>query len=94
MSIKRLPLRRCAACGESREKAFLFRIVRSPGGEILFDPSGKAQGRGAYVCRELSCVRKLQKKRGLDKSFHARVPEAVYEKAVQAFSEFGAEHEG
>jgi predicted RNA-binding protein YlxR (DUF448 family) len=47
---RHIPERTCVACGDKKPKATLVRIVRSPLGTVSLDPTGKAQGRGAYVC--------------------------------------------
>lgn len=49
------PQRTCVACREIREKRELIRVVRTPVGEVIIDPTGKANGRGAYVCRDSKC---------------------------------------
>ena len=51
MKIKKDPLRKCAVCGEHFPKKELIRIVRKPDGEVVLDLTGKANGRGAYLCR-------------------------------------------
>ncbi|MEG0340263.1 MAG: YlxR family protein, partial [Oscillospiraceae bacterium] len=50
MAIKKIPLRRCNGCNESKPKKELVRVVKSPDGEISLDLIGKKAGRGAYVC--------------------------------------------
>ncbi|GAB4559862.1 MAG: YlxR family protein [Anaerolineae bacterium] len=49
------PQRTCIACRQVREKRSLVRIVRTPEGEIVIDPTGKRSGRGAYLCRARTC---------------------------------------
>jgi predicted RNA-binding protein YlxR (DUF448 family) len=53
------------ACRTRRPKPELLRIVRSPAGDVAYDPGGKAPGRGAYVCRDPACVRVALRKGGL-----------------------------
>lgn len=61
---KHKPQRTCVACREIKDKRDLIRVVRTPTGQIIIDPTGKANGRGAYLCRQLSCWEKgLQKQR-------------------------------
>jgi hypothetical protein len=56
--------RTCIACRETREKWDLVRLVRTPEGQVILDPTGKANGRGAYLCRNADCIdRGLQKER-------------------------------
>ncbi|RME76414.1 MAG: YlxR family protein [Chloroflexi bacterium] len=52
---KHQPQRTCIACRQTKDKRELIRIVRTPEGQIIVDPSGKANGRGAYLCRRPEC---------------------------------------
>ena len=52
---KHKPQRTCIACRKVKDKRDLIRVVRTPEGTIVLDPSGKANGRGAYLCREIHC---------------------------------------
>jgi predicted RNA-binding protein YlxR (DUF448 family) len=52
---KHKPQRTCIACREARNKRDLIRVVRTPTGNIVVDPTGKANGRGAYLCRNSEC---------------------------------------
>jgi len=76
---KKVPLRRCCGCFEMKPKRDLIRAVRSPEGAVSLDKTGKANGRGAYLCADAECLKKLRKKRGLDRSFKCTVPVEVYE---------------
>ena len=49
---RHIPTRTCVICRNRREKNVLFRIVRTPDGDIVFDKTGKLNGRGAYVCKD------------------------------------------
>ncbi|MGH2349592.1 MAG: RNase P modulator RnpM [bacterium] len=49
-------MRTCVACGRTRPKRELLRVVRTPDGQVRLDPTGKVSGRGAYVCAESSCA--------------------------------------
>lgn len=53
---KHKPQRTCIACRETKEKWDLIRVVRTPEGKVIVDPTGKANGRGAYVCRNANCI--------------------------------------
>ncbi len=62
--MKHQPQRTCLVCRQVKEKRDLIRVVRTPSGQIIIDPTGKANGRGAYLCRQVSCWQKgLQKER-------------------------------
>jgi predicted RNA-binding protein YlxR (DUF448 family) len=75
---KKEPLRTCIGCGEGKPKKELLRIVKTPEGEIMLDPCGRKNGRGAYICRNAACMEKAAKTRGLDRSFRENVPQEVY----------------
>ena len=60
---KHKPQRTCIVCRETKDKRELIRVVRTPAGEIIIDPTGKANGRGAYLCRQASCWEGLRKER-------------------------------
>lgn len=62
---RHVPQRTCIGCRQTRDKRELLRIVRTPTGEILFDPTGKKSGRGAYVCRDESCLSRALQSRTL-----------------------------
>ena len=57
---KKIPLRMCVACRELKEKRDMLRIVKNAQGEIFIDFSSKAPGRGAYICNNPECVKKLK----------------------------------
>ena len=72
------PMRKCLGCNEMRPKRELIRVVRSPAGAISLDKTGKANGRGAYLCPDPECFKKLRKRKGLERAFKCQVPEEVY----------------
>ena len=74
---KKIPTRKCVGCGEMKEKKELIRIVRTPEGEILLDATGKANGRGAYICNNVECFRKAVKNKGLERSLKSSIPADV-----------------
>ena len=74
---KKIPMRKCVGCGEMKEKKELIRVIKTPEDEILLDKTGRANGRGAYICNNVSCLSKAIKNRGLEKSLKAQIPEDV-----------------
>lgn len=78
-SNKKIPLRRCVGCGESKPKKELIRVVRTPEADIILDPTGKKSGRGAYVCRDKACLRKAMKSKRLERSLETAIPAEVCE---------------
>ncbi|HZJ77756.1 MAG TPA: YlxR family protein [Clostridia bacterium] len=79
MPQRRMPLRKCTGCNGDKPKKELVRVVKSPEGEISLDLSGKKQGRGAYVCRDINCVKKARKAKRFEKAFKCQIPEDVFE---------------
>ena len=73
-------MRQCLGCREHRPKRELVRIVRSPEGVVSLDFSGKANGRGAYLCRNPECLKRAVKANALERAFSAKVPDAVIER--------------
>ena len=73
-------IRMCIVCRGQSDKKTLLRIVKNKNGEIFVDESGKANGRGAYVCKERECYEKLCKQKALNRAFKCDVPQEVYVK--------------
>lgn len=71
-------MRMCVGCMEMKPKRELVRIVKNKEGEIDLDLTGKAGGRGAYICRCGDCLKKAQKARKLEKAYSCQIPEEVY----------------
>lgn len=76
---KKIPMRKCIGCQESKAKKDLVRVVKPKEGDIFIDSTGKSNGRGAYICRSLDCLKKARKSRGLDRSFKSPISEEVYD---------------
>lgn len=73
MKNKKIPMRRCAGCMESKPKGSLVRIACYEG-NVSLDPTGKAKGRGVYLCPDRACMEKARKKRALQRSFRTEIP--------------------
>lgn len=78
MKTKKVPLRMCTGCGEMFDKRTLVRVVKSPEGEVSLDLTGKKSGRGAYVCRNLECLKKARKKKAFERAFSMQISDEVY----------------
>ena len=63
-----------------KDKKELIRIVRTKEGVIELDPTGRKNGRGAYICKDVKCFESLKKSRGLDRSFKSQISIEVYDK--------------
>lgn len=75
---KKIPQRQCMGCRERKAKRELIRVVRSPEGEVSLDFGGKKNGRGAYICPNLECLKKAIRSKALDRSLEVTIPEEVY----------------
>ena len=74
MRQKKIPMRRCVGCMESKPKCFLIRIVKSRDG-VAFDPTGKANGRGVYLCKNRECFNLAKKKRAISRGLDVALTE-------------------
>lgn len=74
MRQKHRPQRTCIACRETKDKRDLIRVVRTPTGTLIIDPTGKANGRGAYLCRQASCWEKGLQKQRLAQALKVNLP--------------------
>ncbi|MCI6373892.1 MAG: YlxR family protein [Clostridiales bacterium] len=83
MKTRKIPMRMCVGCREMREKRSLLRIVKSAEGEISFDPVGKKPGRGAYICRDRTCLERAVKQKQLERALEQRIDEAVYARLME-----------
>ena len=76
---KSVPMRMCIACRRMKPKKEMTRVVKTADGEISADPTGKAAGRGAYICGDEACLKKLNDKKLLHKAFSTDVSQTVYQ---------------
>lgn len=84
---KNIPLRKCLGCDEMLGKKGMLRVVKTKDGEISIDETGKKNGRGAYICRDMDCFLKAQKKRSLERSLKCGISEEIYERLRQEIEE-------
>lgn len=77
--MKKVPLRKCVATQEQLPKKDLIRVVRNKDGEVFVDPTGKMNGRGAYLKRSLEAIELAQKKAILKRSLEVDIPDSIYE---------------
>ena len=84
---KKIPTRKCVGCGEMRDKKEMIRVIKTPEGEIRLDVTGRANGRGAYICNSAECLKKAVKNRGLEKSLKAQIPEDILEQMNKELGE-------
>ena len=77
--MKSIPQRTCISCNTQKNKKELIRIVKDKEGNIFLDKTGKAQGRGAYMCNDIHCLEKAIKSKRLERIFETQIPEEIYD---------------
>jgi len=80
---KKTPQRKCIACQDRDAKKQLIRIVKNKEDKIFLDPTGKANGRGAYICKDTECLQKAIKSKALNRAFKTDVSQEVYENLLE-----------
>lgn len=80
--MKKKPQRQCSVTRESFNKEDLFRVVRTPSGEVILDMTGKANGRGAYVSKSVEVIEKARSSKVLDKRLEIQVPNEIYDRML------------
>ena len=75
--MKKIVQRTCLGCKEAKEKKDLIRIVKQNDGNIFIDKTGKANGRGAYICNNVECLEKAIKSKRLDKAFEQKIDSKI-----------------
>ena len=86
-----VPTRSCVFCRTSREKRELLRVVRTPDGGVRFDPTSRANGRGAYVCRDEACITGATGRGGLHRALEATIPAELADELLTAASGGGTD---
>lgn len=77
--MKNLPQRTCMGCNSKKDKKDLIRIVKNKEGIISIDKTGKANGRGAYICNNVECLEKVVKSKRLERVLETKISEEIYE---------------
>ena len=76
---RKIPMRMCVGCREMKPKLSLTRVVKPQDGDAHLDRTGKAPGRGAYLCDSIDCLKKARKSRALERALDCAIPDAVFE---------------
>lgn len=82
MKKRKIPLRKCVVSQQMKPKKELFRIVRSPEGELFIDDTGKKSGRGAYLSKDIDIIKKAREKNSLASHLHVQVDQAIYDELL------------
>jgi len=89
MKQRKVPLRKCVSCGESKPKRELIRVVKNSEGNITLDITGKVNGRGAYICNSIECFNKARKSKRLNKALEAEINSEVYDELIKEIEKNG-----
>nr|WP_138310098.1 YlxR family protein [Clostridium sp. 1001271st1 H5] len=89
MSMKKVPLRQCIGCQEMKSKKEMIRVIKTAEDEIMLDATGRKNGRGAYLCPSMECLKKAVKGKRLERSFKMAIPKEVYETLEKEMEELG-----
>ncbi|MBR2444989.1 MAG: YlxR family protein [Clostridia bacterium] len=81
--VKKIPLRKCLGCMQSFPKKELVRVVRTPENQVIIDLLGKANGRGAYICKCKECLKKAIKSKRITSSLEVEIPEEALTQLLQ-----------
>ena len=84
---RKIPMRQCLGCNEHKPKAELIRVVRAPDGTVSLDTVGKKPGRGAYICRDVACLKKVRKSGRVARSLECEITPEVYDRMEAELSE-------
>ena len=84
---KKIPMRQCVGCREMKSKKEMMRVLKTAENEIVLDVTGKLNGRGAYLCKDMNCLLMAEKSKGLERSFKMSIPAEVYEKLKEEYKE-------
>ena len=87
MKTKKIPLRKCVVTGERFEKKQLMRVVRTPEGIVIYDKTGKANGRGVYLSRSKEVIAKAKKTNVLKRHLETEIPESIYEDLMKGLND-------
>lgn len=83
--MKNIPKRTCIGCNEIKPKKELIRIVKNKEGYIFVDKTGKSNGRGAYLCNNMECLKKAMKTKRLERTFETTISDEIYKELENKF---------
>ena len=86
--MKKVPMRMCASCRERFDKRSLLRIVKTPEGEVQFDPTTRQNGRGVYICDNAKCIEKIKNPKLTSNAFDIRVDQEALDKIYEDINNY------
>lgn len=85
--MKKIPMRKCIGCGDQKPKRELIRVVKNKDGEIFLDLTGKANGRGAYICKDRKCFDLAIKKNAFNRALECKIDDSIFEALKERLEE-------
>ena len=82
MKMKKIPMRTCVITREKLEKKDLFRVVRTPEGNVIVDDTLKANGRGAYLKKDKDVIEMARKSKMLEKHLETSIDDSIYDELI------------
>jgi len=79
MKVKKIPLRSCVITREKLPKSELVRVVRTPEGQVVVDTTGKLNGHGAYLKKDIEVFEKAKKGNALGRHLEVEIPDSIFE---------------
>ncbi len=87
MKVKKIPLRSCVITKERLPKKDLLRVVRTPEGNVEVDLTGKKNGRGAYIKKDVEVIKKAKVNKALERHLEVNIPDDVYEEIIKTLEQ-------
>ncbi|MCI6019576.1 MAG: YlxR family protein [Clostridiales bacterium] len=89
MAGKKIPMRQCLGCREMKNKKEMLRVIRTPEGDVCLDATGRKNGRGAYICPSMECLKAAMKNKGIERSLNVSIPKEVYDLLAEEMKKLG-----
>ena len=89
MAGKKIPMRQCCGCREMKNKKEMLRVIRTPEGDVCLDATGRKNGRGAYICLSMECLKAAIKNKGIERSLNVSIPKEVYDLLTEEMKKLG-----
>lgn len=85
--MKKIPLRTCVVTKEKCEKRDLLRVVRTPEKTVIYDKTGKSNGKGAYLKKDINVINKAKQTKILDRVLEVKVDDSIYDELIKVANE-------
>lgn len=82
MKMRKIPMRTCVVTREKCEKKDLLRVVRDNNGNVFVDDTNKANGRGAYLKKDMDVILKAKDSKVLERHLEVKIPESIYDELI------------